>query len=76
MFTMTQQMNKDYISKAMVLDTDHEKDDMGSMVTCGTCHRGHKMPEDFVIPREEHSGGPGAGQGGPPPATGTTPPSH
>lgn len=70
MYTMTQQMNKDYISKAMDLD----KDGMGSPVTCGTCHRGHEMPEEFVIPREERRGGPGAGPGGPPPAAGTTPP--
>ncbi len=67
MYSMTQQMNKDYISKAMDLD----KDGMGSPVTCGTCHRGHKMPEDFVIPREERQGGPDGGPGkepdGPPP---------
>jgi hypothetical protein len=64
MYTMTEQMNKDYISKAMDLD----KDDMGSPVTCGTCHRGHKMPEDFVIPPEGPRGGQGPGQGGPGPA--------
>jgi hypothetical protein len=69
MYTMTQQMNKDYISKAMDLD----KDGMGSPVTCGTCHRGHEMPEEFVIPREQR-GGPGAGPGGPQPA-GAAPPS-
>jgi len=50
MYSMTQQMNKDYVSKAMDLD----KDGMGKPVTCGTCHRGHEMPEEFVIPREEH----------------------
>ena len=72
MYTMTQQMNKDYISKAMDLD----KDGMGSAVTCGTCHRGHEMPEDFVIPHEQRPGGPGAGPGGPPPAPGATPPSN
>ena len=54
MFSMTQQINADYISKAKTLDTDS----MGMTVTCGTCHRGHSMPEDFVIPKE----------GGPPPA--------
>ena len=81
MYTMTQQMNSDYIKKAMDLDPD----DMGSPVTCGTCHRGHKMPEDFVIPRQERQAGPGAGpgpgpgaapstgSGAPPPATETTP---
>jgi hypothetical protein len=72
MYTMTQQMNKDYISKAMDLD----KDGMGSAVTCGTCHRGHEMPEDFVIPKEQRGGGPGAGPSGPPPAPGATPPSN
>jgi hypothetical protein len=62
MYTMTQQMNADYISKAMDLDKDNE----GMPVTCGTCHRGHKMPEEFVIPKEEQPGGPPAG--GAPPA--------
>jgi len=70
MYTMTQQMNKDYISKAMDLD----KDGMGSPVTCGTCHRGHEMPEEFVIPREERRGGPGGGEATPPPPAGATPP--
>ena len=78
MYTMTEQMNKDYISKAMDLDTDHDKDDMGSPVTCGTCHRGHKMPEKFVPPPENGPGGPGAGQGMPGmpgmPASGAAPP--
>ena len=50
MYTMTQQVNKDYIGKAM----DMEMDGMGSLVTCGSCHRGHQIPEDFVIPHEEH----------------------
>jgi hypothetical protein len=76
MYSMTQQANKDYIAKAMDLDTDHAKDNMGSPVTCGTCHRGHEMPEAFVIPREEHRGGPGGGPGAPPPATGATPPAN
>jgi len=75
MYTMTQQMNKDYISKAMDLD----KDGMGKPVTCGTCHRGHEMPEDFVIPQEQRPGGPGGPGGGagmPPPAAGATPPTN
>jgi hypothetical protein len=67
MYTMTQQINKDYISKAMDMDKDAE----GSPVTCGTCHRGHKMPEDFVPPRVQR-GGPGGGQG-PAPAGGAQP---
>jgi len=69
MYTMTQQINADTISKAMDLD----KDDMGLPVTCGTCHRGHKMPEEFVIPKEERPGGPGGGPGGPPPTGGAAP---
>ncbi|MFZ0337232.1 MAG: c-type cytochrome [Terracidiphilus sp.] len=72
MYSMTQQINKDTISKAMDLDPDG----MGSPVTCGTCHRGHEMPEVFVVPREEHRGGPDAGPGTPPPATAPTPPSN
>ena len=76
MYSMTQQINADYIKKAMDLDTDG----MGSPVTCGTCHRGHEMPEQFVVPREEHHGGPGGGPGAPaggvapqPPAGGAPP---
>ncbi len=72
MYTMTQQINKDTISKAMDLDPDG----MGSPVTCGTCHRGHEMPEEFVIPREEHRGGPGGGEETPPPAATPAPPSN
>jgi len=72
MYTMTQQINADYISKAMDMDKDGE----GKPVTCGTCHRGHEMPEDFVIPREEPRGGQGmpgmpgmpAGGAAPPPS--------
>lgn len=55
MYTMTQQINADTIKKAMEMDKDGE----GTPVTCGTCHRGHKMPEEYVIPKEDHPGGPG-----------------
>ncbi len=77
MYTMTQQINADYISKASELD----KDAMGMTVTCGTCHRGHEMPEEFVIPKEERPGGPPPAGGAPaggaaPPAAGTQPPSN
>jgi hypothetical protein len=76
MYTMTQQINADTISKAMDLDTD----DMGTPVTCGTCHRGHKMPEEFVIPKEEQPGGPPAGgappAGGPPAGAPPIPPAN
>jgi hypothetical protein len=57
MYTMTEQINKDYVSKAMAMDPDGE----GKPVTCGTCHRGHEMPETYVIPSE----GPRPGQGMP-----------
>jgi len=67
MYTMTQQINKDYISKTM----DMDKEDEGSPVTCGTCHRGHKMPETFVIPPEEPRGGPAFGAAPPPDASAT-----
>jgi cytochrome c551/c552 len=71
MLTMTQQINADYISKASAMDPDA----MGMKVTCGTCHRGHEMPEEFVIPKEGGPGGPPAGgppAGGPP--NGAAPP--
>jgi len=45
MYTMTEDINKNYVSK------------IGSSeqpVTCGTCHRGHLGPEPFVIPPDEH----------------------
>jgi hypothetical protein len=56
MFTMTQKINDDYVS--MVNDGE-------AKVTCGTCHRGHMKPEDFVPPPEEEHG--------PPPAPGAPP---
>lgn len=74
MYTMTEQVNADTIKKAMDMDTE----DMGSPVTCGTCHRGHKMPEKFVPPPENGPGGPGAGPAMPAmpgmPAGGAAPP--
>jgi hypothetical protein len=44
MYTMTEDINKNYIGK---IDTT------GAMVTCGTCHRGHLGPEPFVIPPDD-----------------------
>jgi cytochrome c553 len=61
MFTMTESINVDYISK--VPNSDEP-------VTCGTCHRGHLGPEPFVIPPDDH-GGPRPPQGQPP--AGATP---
>lgn len=66
MIAMVGQINGDYISKTSAMDPDA----MGMKVTCGTCHRGHSMPEDFVPP--EHGPG-GPPPGGAPPA-GTPPP--
>jgi hypothetical protein len=78
MYTMTQRINTDYVSKAM----DMDKDDEGTPVTCGTCHRGHKRPETFVIPREGPQGGPGMPgmhgmpAGGAAPPAGSPPPAN
>jgi hypothetical protein len=72
MISMVQQINGDYISKASALDPDA----MGMNVTCGTCHRGHQMPEEFVPPQEHGPGAPPAGSAPPGhdlPAPGTPP---
>jgi len=53
MYTMVQQINKDYISK---IDVEN------GPVTCGTCHRGKLAPEVYVVPEESHGPPP------PPPA--------
>lgn len=45
MFTMTEEINKNYVSKV---------ENSGAPVTCGTCHRGHLGPEPFVAP-DEHA---------------------
>ena len=60
MFTMMEEINRNYIVKI---------DSSGAPVTCGTCHRGHLGPEPYVIPPED---GPRPPQG-PPPAD-TKPP--
>jgi hypothetical protein len=62
MIRMTQTINQDYMVK--VSDPDAMPED--KHVTCGTCHRGHHMPEHFVPPPEEHHAEPPAG--GAPPA--------
>jgi cytochrome c553 len=53
MFGMTEDINKNYVSKV---------DNGGAPVTCGTCHRGHLGPEPFVAPPEEHGPPPGGQQ--------------
>ena len=52
MYTMTEAINANYISKTKEIDTDA----MDMKVACGTCHRGHQMPQEFVIPREQRRG--------------------
>ena len=49
MYAMTEDINKNYVSKI---------DSSGAAVTCGTCHRGHLGPEPFVIPPDERPKGP------------------
>jgi hypothetical protein len=49
MFTMTEDINRNYVSKVP---------NSNMPVTCGTCHRGHLGPEPFVIPPDEHGGPP------------------
>jgi hypothetical protein len=41
MYTMTEEINKNYIAKI---------DSSGAPVTCGTCHRGHLGPAPFAAP--------------------------
>lgn len=75
MIAMTTQINSDYISKSKAIDPDS----MGMKVTCGTCHRGHEMPEEFVIPTQQGPGGPppaGGPPAGAPPAVAPPPPAN
>jgi hypothetical protein len=60
MFTMTEDINRNYVSK--VPNSDEP-------VMCGTCHRGHLGPEPWVAPPED---GPRPPQG--PQPAGTPPP--
>jgi hypothetical protein len=59
MFTMTEDINMNYVSKVPNSEMP---------VTCGTCHRGHLGPEPFLPPPDDHDG-PRPGQAAPPPAT-------
>ena len=57
MYKMTEKINADYIS--MVPNS-------GQPVTCGTCHRGHLGPEEFVPAKhEEHGPAPAAAPAAP-----------
>lgn len=63
MIAMTQTINEQYMSK--IDDPDAMPAD--KHVTCGTCHRGHTMPEHFVPPPEEHDHPQQGAQGEQPP---------
>jgi hypothetical protein len=63
MISMTHTINEQYMSQ--VHDPDAMPED--KHVTCGTCHRGHSMPEHFVPPPEEHHHPPQGGTGAQPP---------
>ena len=66
MYTMTEDMKKNYIKKVADMD---KMESPAAPLTCGTCHRGHLDPEEFVPPHQE-------GPGGPPPAGGVPPTQH
>jgi hypothetical protein len=55
MIAMTRTINEQYMTQ--VHDPDAMPED--KHVTCGTCHRGHSMPEHFVPPPEQHHHPPG-----------------
>ena len=60
MYKMTEDMKANYIAKVAALDT---VDSPAPTLTCGTCHRGHLDPEEYVIP---HEGGMRPPQSAPP----------
>ncbi len=62
MIAMTHTINEQYMSQ--VHDPDAMPED--KHVTCGTCHRGHSMPEHFVPPPEHHHPPAGAAPAEPP----------
>ncbi len=66
MYTMTEEMKTNYIKKVADMD---KMESPAPPLTCGTCHRGHLDPEEFVIPKEE-------GPHGPPPAGAMPPMQH
>lgn len=63
MIAMTQTINDQYMSK--IDDPDAMPAD--KHVTCGTCHRGHSMPQHFMPPPEEHHSPPQGAPGAQPP---------
>ncbi len=61
MYTMTETIKTDYVSKVAALDT---MDSPAAPVTCGTCHRGNLDPLEYVPPRRERGPRPGNGPAG------------
>lgn len=53
MYSMTEDMKKNYIAKVAAIDKMEEP---AAQLTCGTCHRGHEDPLPFTPPKEEHHG--------------------
>jgi hypothetical protein len=53
MIAMTQEIN----SKFMAQINDPDAMPADKTVTCGTCHRGNKMPAQFTPKPEDHKGG-------------------
>jgi hypothetical protein len=48
MISMTQEINAKYLSTVHDPDATPEQ----KLVTCGTCHRGHNMPQVFTAPKQ------------------------
>ncbi|HVU46210.1 MAG TPA: c-type cytochrome [Terracidiphilus sp.] len=53
MYTMTEDLKKNYVAKVAAIDKMAEP---AAPVTCGTCHRGHLDPEAYT-PAPEHPQG-------------------
>ena len=51
MYRMTEDLNKNYVSK---VETSHKDEKTDTAVTCGTCHRGHEHPPTYTPPKHEH----------------------
>lgn len=62
MYTMTRDINENYVSMVPT-----KAGAPAPVVTCGTCHRGHKDPEPFVSPGDNSAGQPPAGSAPPEP---------
>lgn len=54
MIAMTDNINKNYVSKVAAID---KMPDAAPPVTCGTCHQGHEDPPEFK-PAPEHGSAP------------------